>query len=60
MQTKKRVSDGCLVTISNFNLLPVSQIKKFEEVIEIELPNAIQERIEVKPILTPKRSRRKL
>jgi hypothetical protein len=59
MQTKKRLSDGCLVSLVNFNLLPDSELKKFEDIREIELPKAIQERIELKPILTPKRGRRK-
>ena len=59
MHTKKRLSDGCLVSLVNFNLLPDSELKKFEDIREIELPKAIQERIEPKPILTPKRGRRK-
>lgn len=60
MQTKKRLSDGCLVSLSNWDVLPDSQVKMFEDVMEIELPKAIQERIETKQILTPKRGRRKL
>ena len=59
MQTKKRLSDGCLVSLVNFNLLPDSELKKFEDIREIELPKAIQDRLEDKPILTPKRGRRK-
>ena len=60
MQTKKRLSDGCLVSLINFNLLPDSELKKFEDIKEIELPKAIQDRLDDKPILTPKRGRKRL
>lgn len=58
MVVKKRLSDGILVSINNWNLLPDNELKKFEDVQSVELPKAIQERINP-TIIKPKRGRRK-
>lgn len=45
---KKRLSDGILVSLADWNLLPDSQLKNFEDVQDIELPNVIKARVEAK------------
>lgn len=41
---KKRILDGVMIELSNWNLLPDIEKKKFEDVQPIELPKAIQDR----------------
>jgi hypothetical protein len=55
MIQKKRIKDGLIIVMSNWDLLPISQQKKFNELDIIEIPNSIQSRLEPKPITRRKK-----
>lgn len=45
---KKRTKDGALIDMAKWDVLPFSELKKFEDVSEVIYPDVIKSRIEGK------------
>lgn len=45
---KKRTKDGALIDMAMWNVLPLSELKKFEDISEVVYPDVIKSRIEDK------------
>ena len=45
---KKRTKDGVLIDMQRWDLLPLSELKKFEDVAEVIIPDVIKTRMEVR------------
>lgn len=55
MINKKRLKDGKIVSLSNWDILPNNTLKGFEDVMSPEIPQALKDRLEpVKQVRTRK------
>ena len=55
MINKKRLKDGKIVSLSNWDVLPNNTLKGFEDIMSAEIPQALKDRLEpVKQVRTRK------
>lgn len=45
---KKRTKDGALIDMAKWDVLPLSELKKFEDIEDVVYPDVIKSRIEAK------------